>query len=88
MKISIEIECTPTEAREFFGLPDVRPVQEAATEAVKQRIAEVIGGTDPQELFRTWFSSGAGKAMADGLATLQTAFWAQGAHPPKGDNER
>ncbi|MGF1626174.1 MAG: DUF6489 family protein [Alphaproteobacteria bacterium] len=88
MKISVEIECTPAEARDFFGLPDVRPVQEAATEAAKQRVAEMIGGADPQELFRTWFSSGAGKAMADGLATLQKAFWAQAGQPPKGDNER
>ncbi len=83
MKISIEIDCTPAEAREFFGLPDVRPVQEAATEAVKQRLAEMIGTADPQELFRTWFSSGAGKAMAEGLSALQRALWAQGGQPPK-----
>lgn len=89
MKVSIEIDCTPAEARDFFGLPDVRPVQEAATEAVRQRIAEMIGGADPQELFKTWFSGGASKAMADGLAGLQKAFWSQAGNPPKGgDSER
>jgi hypothetical protein len=88
MKISIEIDCTPAEARDFFGLPDVRPVQEAAAEAVKQRMGEMIGGADPQELFRTWFSSGAGKAMTEGFAALQKAFWSQATQPPKGGDGR
>jgi kynurenine formamidase len=29
MKIKIDIDCTPQEARAFFGLPDVEPIQEA-----------------------------------------------------------
>lgn len=79
MKISVEIDCTPEEARTFFGLPDLTAVQEAATEAMKARITEAIGTTDPQELFKTWFSSGTAKAMAEGFQTLQKAFWAQAA---------
>ena len=77
MKIKIEIECSPEEARSFFGLPDVRSVQEAAAEAVKERLGEAIGSADPQDLFKTWFSASAGKAMADGFQNLQKAFWAQ-----------
>ena len=29
MKVNIEIDCTPLEARQFFGLPDVQPMQAA-----------------------------------------------------------
>ena len=29
MKIKIDIDCTPQEARAFFGLPHVEPMQEA-----------------------------------------------------------
>ena len=28
MKVNVEIDCTPEEARAFFGLPDVAPLQE------------------------------------------------------------
>jgi len=28
MKITMNIDCTPDEARAFFGLPDVKPMQE------------------------------------------------------------
>jgi hypothetical protein len=27
MKINVEVDCTPLEARQFFGLPDVQPMQ-------------------------------------------------------------
>ena len=26
MKINVEVDCTPLEARQFFGLPDVQPM--------------------------------------------------------------
>ena len=28
MKINVEIDCTPQEARQFFGLPDVQPMSD------------------------------------------------------------
>jgi hypothetical protein len=31
MKVHIDIDCTPEEARTFFGLPDLQPMQEAVT---------------------------------------------------------
>ena len=27
MKVTIEVDCTPLEARQFMGLPDVQPIQ-------------------------------------------------------------
>ena len=29
MKITVEIDCTPDEARQFLGLPDMKPMQAA-----------------------------------------------------------
>jgi Family of unknown function (DUF6489) len=39
--VNIEIDCTPVEARQFFGLPDVGPLQAAVMERVqKEMLAE------------------------------------------------
>ena len=40
MKINVEVDCTPLEAREFLGLPDVKPMQAAITEAAGQHGGE------------------------------------------------
>ncbi|MBC2664539.1 hypothetical protein H7F51_03285 [Novosphingobium flavum] len=34
MKVNVEVECTPEEARRFLGLPDVTKANEAYVEAV------------------------------------------------------
>ena len=34
MKINIEMDCTPEEFRQCFGLPDLRPIQEAVLGAM------------------------------------------------------
>lgn len=34
MKVNVEIDCTPEEARSFLGLPDVTKINEAYVDAV------------------------------------------------------
>jgi hypothetical protein len=34
MKVNVEVDCTPDEARRFLGLPDVAKAQEAYVDAV------------------------------------------------------
>jgi hypothetical protein len=58
MKITVEVDCTPEEARRAMGLPDLTPVHERyvamMTEAVeKQATPEGIA-----ELMRNWGSMG------------------------------
>ena len=48
MKISIEIDCTPEEARSFLGLPDVAPMQEALMEELQKRMIKALGSMDPE----------------------------------------
>src|SRR3984893_14673205 len=38
MKIKFDIDCTPEELRSFFGLPEIRPMQEALLKAVEERM--------------------------------------------------
>ena len=54
MKITIEIDCTPTEARAFAGLPDVEPLQTEVMTEIQRRVMQALAATDPQQLFKTW----------------------------------
>jgi hypothetical protein len=54
MKVTIEVDCTPEEARRFLGLPDVVPMQAAVMEQIQQRIASAIDSTAPEALMRLW----------------------------------
>ena len=38
MKMTVEVDCTPEEARRFLGLPDVTEANEAYVEAVTKAI--------------------------------------------------
>lgn len=54
MKIKLDVECTPAEARSFFGLPDVAPMQEAVLHELRERMLKNVRLMDPEALFRTW----------------------------------
>ena len=54
MKITIDIDCTPEEARAFLGLPDVRPMQEQLLREVHDRMTSTIQAMDPETLLKTW----------------------------------
>ena len=54
MKITIDIDCTPEEARAFLGLPDVKPMQERLMADLAERMAASLKGMEPAEMLRTW----------------------------------
>jgi hypothetical protein len=56
MKVNVEIDCTPVEARQFFGLPDVGPMQAAVMEKLQQQITANIDKVAPDALLQSWFS--------------------------------
>ena len=58
MKVTIDIDCTPDEARHFLGLPDVRPLQEAMLAQTQEQLAEMMRGAGPEELLKLWFPNG------------------------------
>ena len=71
MKMNITVECTPEEARAFLGLPDIRPVNEALVNSVKQRIEQNIEMVSPEFYLKQWYSMG-GQAT-DSFMNMMTA---------------
>jgi hypothetical protein len=72
MKITIDVDCTPDEARRFLGLPDVTDLQEAMMEEVKARMLANLKAMDPEALFGAWFPGG-----LKGFEEMQKAFWSR-----------
>ncbi len=76
MKINIEIDCTPAEARSFLGLPDVGPMQAAMTEELQKRLQAALKTTDPEALLKAWLPGGVPAGMK-GWEDFQRQFWSQ-----------
>lgn len=69
MKITIDVDCTPKEARQLCGMPDVEPMQQAMMEMIRQRMEQALASSDPDTLFRTWLP-----ASIQGLEQMQKMF--------------
>jgi hypothetical protein len=54
MKFTIEVDCTPEEARHFFGFPDVKPMQDAAMAKLSQQMTDAVTSLAPEAMLRTW----------------------------------
>ena len=69
MKISLDIDCTPEELRGFFGLPDVKPLQEQLLKDVEARMRDNLKALDPETMLKTWLPAG-----LKGFEQLQEMF--------------
>jgi hypothetical protein len=72
MKVKFDIECTPEEARQFLGLPNVQPMQDALMKEVENRMRENIRSLDPEVMLKTWLP-----ATIQGWGEVQKLFWEQ-----------
>jgi len=72
MKITINVDCTPEEARTFLGLPDVQPMQAALMEQLQERMSANMSAMDPEALMKTWLPLG-----MENMEQLQRMFWSQ-----------
>jgi hypothetical protein len=72
MKITLDVDCTPEEARSFFGLPDVKPMQDALMKQIEDRMTASLHAMDPETMVRTWLPAG-----VQGMEQMQKMFWAQ-----------
>ena len=65
MKVTIDFDMTPEEARKMMGLPDVAPLQEAMMEKMKTQMEEYFASfSDPELAFS--------KLMPLGIQTMET----------------
>jgi len=58
MKVNIEIECEPAEARAFLGLPNVEPLNDHLVAEMQKRMDANMSAMQPEELMKTWTSFG------------------------------
>ena len=72
MKITINIDCTPEEARSFMGLPDLAPFQNAMLDEMKNNIQKAAAAMEPEAMLKTLFP-----LQSEGMAEMQKAFWGQ-----------
>jgi hypothetical protein len=59
MKLNIEIDMTPDEARRFLGLPDVSKAQDKMMAEIEKRMKAAIDVNDPEAMLRAWVPLGA-----------------------------
>lgn len=72
MKFKIDVDCTPEEARAFFGLPDVKPLQDALIPELEERLRATLKAMDPEAMLKTWLP-----ATLKGFEQLQEMFVSQ-----------
>lgn len=78
MKFTVDVECTPEEARKFIGLPDVAPMQEAMMKELQKQMMDNIKSLDAEAMMKTWMNP-----TLQGWSEMQKIFWAQmGLTPP------
>lgn len=56
MKITVNVDCTPQEAREFMGLPNLQPMQEKVMKELEQQMLDNLGKMSPDAIMRNWMS--------------------------------
>jgi hypothetical protein len=71
MKLKVDIDCTPAEARAFFGLPDVKPLQEALMPELEERLRTTLKAMDPEAMLKNWLPT-----TLKGFEQLQQMFFA------------
>jgi hypothetical protein len=69
MKITVDIDCTPEEARTFLGLPDVKPMQDELMREMQARMSANLKAMEPEEMMRLWLP-----ASVKGIEQLQEMF--------------
>ena len=72
MKVTINIDCTPEEARRYMGLPDVAPMQEAMLKQMQEQMMDNVSSMQPAEMIKAWLPMG-----IDSWLELQKAFLTQ-----------
>lgn len=58
MKMTVEVDCTPAEARAFLGLPDVTPLNDRLVEEMQKRFDANVAMMQPEELMKNWMALG------------------------------
>jgi uncharacterized protein DUF6489 len=72
MKLKFDIDCTPDELRQFFGLPEVKPMQERLMAELEEKLRANLQALDAEAMLKTWLPAG-----LKGFEQMQEMFFAQ-----------
>ncbi|MCL2468636.1 MAG: DUF6489 family protein [Alphaproteobacteria bacterium] len=72
MKVTVNVDCTPEEARTFLGLPDVQPMQQAVMEELERQMLANVKAMTPESMMQTWLPAG-----IQGAENIQKMFFNQ-----------
>lgn len=72
MKVHIDIDCTPEEARVLFGLPDVKPMQEALMRQIEGKMTKTLSAMEPDAMVKMWLPAG-----IQSFEQWQRFFWSK-----------
>jgi hypothetical protein len=68
MKVSIEVDLTPSEARELLGMPNLTSIQETFVGIAKDKLERTGNMVDVEPMLRTW--TGLGGAATEAFGAL------------------
>jgi hypothetical protein len=58
MKFTVNVECSPEEARRFMGLPDVTPINDQLVAEMGKRMEKNLQLMSPDTMMSAWMSVG------------------------------
>jgi len=70
MKVHVEVDMTPEEARRVMGLPDVAKLQDEMLKEMQKRMKAALDTSDPEAMMRAWFPLG-----GQGFEQFQRFLW-------------
>jgi hypothetical protein len=70
MKVTVNIDCTPEEARDFLGLPNVKPMQDAFMGDLENLMRSGMSSVTPEALMSAW-----NPTTMKNTEQLQKLFW-------------
>jgi hypothetical protein len=87
MKVSIEIDLTPEEARSLLGMPNMTAIQEVFVGMAKEKLEKTSNLVDLEPMLKTWTGLGGVATDAFGAivgAALKAATSDTSSKPPNG----
>jgi hypothetical protein len=71
MKFTVNVECSPEEARRFMGLPDVTPINDQLVAEMGKRMEQNLALMSPETMMQSWMS--VGTQAQDAFVKLMTS---------------
>jgi len=85
MRLTMNVDCTPEEARSFLGLPDISELNAMMVERVKEKAESNLDLLDPNEMMKGWMNFGG--MMQEQFAAAMTNAASSATRPDTSEND-